>query len=92
MSIDKTVTLFFLKLNTIGLNYSQQELIDFGLHSTYSKRKISEATRELSEDFSHTLRAVLQLHDDFPVYLTSFACSAGLGNIEERKVCTDKRL
>ena len=39
MSIDEIVTLFFLKLNTIELNYSQQELIDFGLHSIYSKRK-----------------------------------------------------
>ena len=47
MSIDEIVTLFFLKLNTIELNYSQQELIDFGLHSIYSKRKVSEATRGL---------------------------------------------
>ena len=39
MSIDEIVTLFFLKLNTIELNYSQQELIDFDLHSIYSKRK-----------------------------------------------------
>ena len=36
MSIDEIVTLFFLKLNTIELNYSQQELIDFGL-----RRKIA---------------------------------------------------
>ena len=91
MSIDEIATLFFLKLNTIELNYSQQELIDFGLQSIYSKRKISEATRELSEDFSHASRA-LQLHNDFPVYLTAVACCAGLGNIAERKVCTDKRL
>ena len=91
MSIDEIVTLFFLKLNTIELNYSQQELIDFGLHSIYSKRKVSEATRELSEDFSHASRT-LQLRSDFPVYLTIIACCAGLGNIAERKVCTDKRL
>ena len=51
MSIDEIVTLFFLKLNTIELNYSQQELIDFDLQSIYSERKVSEATREVSEDF-----------------------------------------
>ena len=38
-----------------------------------------------------TVRA-LQLHNDFPVYFTAVACCTGLGNIAERKVCTDKRL
>ena len=49
------------------------------------------AVNDCLHNVERTVRA-LQLHDDFPVYLTAVACCAGLGNIAERKVCTDKRL
>ena len=48
--------------------------------------------KSFARHYIESASRILQLHNDFPVYLTAVACCAGLGNIAERKVCTDKRL